>query len=587
MNIVGAEYRESPTDSRPVSGPTSSNMPPHEPRQPGSQPAANPGQHPFDKHQVVETPRPAIQVSSHHYNDYPGDSYQEPVYREHVSGYLGAPYRPPFPPTQAGQPNGQVHQPYQPQAAHNGAYGAQQPYAPHAPYNPYAPASYAQPHYYYGQVPYGYPYTYGYPYGYYVQPEVKEPGRTYQLTMGIITLIASALAFLGGLFCVLMLVLTSTLETATSNLPADQRFASISLFTALAFAGIIGGAACGYHSIRALLRKQSWAFKLPQFWIFLALYVVLIGIAIAMSIGGVATASIPLTLFLIALAGVFPALTVASLAIRHIRKPKTAPWPTTWRRFIVAMVSGATISIVLASVLELLLEVVVRLVLGTSSSILSNPDQLPSDPRSIIALLVTLSIIAPLVEEAVKPLAAITMLGRMRSAAEAFVMGMGCGIGFGLVETVMYISTGYQDWLQVALLRSSACLLHGFGAGMVSLGWYYLTHKNSTKKYNRILLGIGCGAYAVLQHAIWNGSTGLELLPFFPKDNFQLGTFSLSPEWAIVPVYVVLSALMIAFLLFVTRRLRTQNSQSTPKEAQPQQQPQQAWNAVPQPARVS
>lgn len=562
---MGSEYRESPPDANQEYSQGYRNVQASEPRQPEAQP----GEQTFNNPQVAETPHPTSQGDSR-YEDALVKDYQEPVYREHVSGFLGSPYSPPAP---------QAHNGFAPQQPTRPSYNGAQPQQPYAPYYP---QGYYQP---YGQHYYA-PGSYGYPYGYYgyAQPAPKEPGRVYQLTMSIVTLVAASLTFLAGLFCLLVLIFTSSLPTILANTPEDQRFAVTGLFTAFSVAGIIGGITCGYHSIRAMLKKPSLAFKLPYFWIFLIFYVIVIGIAVIMTVSGVAVASTPLAIALIALAGIFPALTVVALAMRHIRKPQTAPWPTTWRRFIVALVSGATLSILLALILELLLEIVVRLLLGVSSSVLDSTSQLPSDYQGIIALLLTLAVIAPIVEEMVKPLAAIAMLGRMRNAAEAFIMGMGCGIGFGLVETVMYISSGYQDWLQVALLRSSACLLHGFGAGMVSLGWYYITHKNSTTKINRFLLGIGCAAYAVIQHSIWNGSVGLELLPFFPQDNFQVGPFSLSPDWAMYPIYLVLTILMIIFMLFVTRKLRQANREQAPaRTPEVQGQPP---TIMPQPAQI-
>ena len=72
------------------------------------------------------------------------------------------------------------------------------------------------------------------------------------------------------------------------------------------------------------------------------------------------------------------------------------------------------------------------------------------------------------------------MIGRLRSAAEAFILGFACGIGFDLIETSGYISLGdSRPWVDTALERSTAGLLHGFGAGMVALGCYYLTHRHS------------------------------------------------------------------------------------------------------------
>ena len=115
-------------------------------------------------------------------------------------------------------------------------------------------------------------------------------------------------------------------------------------------------------------------------------------------------------------------------------------------------------------------------------------------------------------EEGFKPLAVVTMIGRIRNASEAFILGMACGIGFDLIETISYMGIGYNGWINVAVDRSTAGLLHGVGAGMMALGWYYITHKDALKR-NHIQIGLGCMLYAILQHAIWNGSFILQFLP--------------------------------------------------------------------------
>jgi hypothetical protein len=147
----------------------------------------------------------------------------------------------------------------------------------------------------------------------------------------------------------------------------------------------------------------------------------------------------------------------------------------------------------------------------------------------------------------------------MGSAAEAFVLGLACGIGFDLVETSGYIAMGYRDWFDVALQRSSAGLLHGFGAGMVALGWYYLTHRGSHR--HRMVLGFGCWVYAVLQHAVWNGSSFLQILPApigpLLSGNVPLGPYSF-PVFLLV--LVTESLLMLAFFVHVTEKLRGQGA---------------------------
>jgi RsiW-degrading membrane proteinase PrsW (M82 family) len=375
--------------------------------------------------------------------------------------------------------------------------------------------------------------------------------------MSIASVVGSMLVFLGGLGCAFVLLVITLIPT-TSTLTAGQRFGGIVEFTAFAVAGIVGGVFSLYHSIRSLfLKKPSADFKLPWFWLFLVLYLLLIGIEVVLRSSGQSVANIPLTTTLIALAGILPALTILALGVRRVHFPRKAAWPTSWRRFTLALVSGATLAIVLAAIFELILTAIAVRELGVNGFSIDNPDQpVPNDPRVIALMFIVVSVIAPFVEEAVKPLAVVVMIGRIRSAAEAFVLGLAAGIGFDLIETVGYISMGYRDWLNVALERSAAGLLHGFGAAMVTLGWYYLTHPKESK--HPVLLGLGCWTYAVLQHAFWNGAFGLQLLPAPVGPYLDTGTITIGAVSmpSFILVYVVEATLMLIFFLYTTGRLR-------------------------------
>ncbi len=459
----------------------------------------------------------------------------------------------------------------------------------HPAYNPYPPGS-VPPHPAQGSAPgyppagylpppgYGYPpphpgsspyngYYYGYPYPYAYPPYGWQPPRPkrdgFQLATGIVSTFGGGLAILGGLgsafFLLILLVLPQT-----GAVSASSYFSSVLTFLSFIIAGVIGGSIVVYHGIRAWINKPSANLRLPWFWIPIILYLIVVAAGYILQTNELAVRYQVLTIFLIVLAAIFPALAVAALGARRLRLP------TTWRRFTVALVSGATLGIGLALLLELGLTI---LAVGTGGSnvlqCISDPS-LPGCDQSLLfkfAFLIV-AVIGPLVEETVKPLGIAFYIGRIRSAAEAFTLGMAAGVGFALVETVGYIGSGYQDWLLVALERTGASLLHGFGAGMVALGWYYLVHK---KQGGGIVLAILCWLYAVFQHFVWNGTAILVLLPSpvgpALQNNLNLGFISL-PYVEILNI--IEAILMLVFFLYVTGRLRRQTPtpSSVPKNGQ-------------------
>jgi len=384
---------------------------------------------------------------------------------------------------------------------------------------------------------------------------------TYTLVVRILAFIASCLAVLAGLGCVLLILLISIEQSAgLLSVTGGQYFGSLMEVLALAVSGLLGGGFCFYHSLRALFFKQpSRSIWLPRFWIFLLCYLATLGLGLWLHVQGQDTTSLPGLGLLVTLAGVFPALAILALGSRRLRLPGPAAWPTTWRRLVLALVSGATLSIALASLLELVFWL---LLVGVQSGgflqLLNTPAS--SDDPLFGVLIVLAAVVAPLVEELVKPLGVLILIGRVSSKAEAFTLGLACGIGFNLIETTGYISQGYSDWLNVALGRTGAGLLHGFGAAMMALGWYILTHPQEGSWKRRSWLALSCGGYAILQHALWNGSLALALLPgplgvFFKTWSWNLGPLSVDGYEL---VNMAEGVAILTFFLILTRRLRLQ-----------------------------
>jgi len=427
------------------------------------------------------------------------------------------------------------------------------------------PASYSgyPPHVAYPGVPVYNPPIYAYDYGYYGWPPVESaPKRdTYLFGVGIAAFVCACLTILGGLSCIALFTLISLVSSPTMT--DSVRFAAGMLFLTLGIVGVVGGGFCIYHSVRSVfLRRPSRAVWLPHFWLFLLCYLATLGLGYWLHTLGVDTTISSLTGLLIYLSAVFPALAILSLGIRRLRFPRIGPWPTSWRRLTLALVSGTTLAIALASILEFVFEILLFGTMGNNIlPSLVNPDTTNSSPSLLMLLLIMLAVVAPLVEELVKPLAVVLLIGRVQSKAEAFALGLACGIGFNLVETTGYISSEYNNWLNIALMRSGAGLLHGLGAAMMALGWYYLTHKEEGSRRRRILLAVGCGAYAIFQHALWNGSWGLMFVPG-PIGNFvESWTWSLGLLTIDAPTLFNIVELMgiLIFFIYISGHLRTRS----------------------------
>jgi hypothetical protein len=212
-------------------------------------------------------------------------------------------------------------------------------------------------------------------------------------------------------------------------------------------------------------------------------------------------------------------------------------------------------AVILETIISLIIIAVFNLTAQDAQSVLGQPNTSNPSPKLFIAMLLVLSVVAPIVEEGVKPLAALLAIRRLRTPAEAFLVGLAAGVGFDILETIGYIGQGQADWVSVAIGRVGAGLLHGVGAGMAALGWYYLINGSGVRL--RWLRGIGCGLYAVLQHSLFNAFALVgQALPSSVSDwlnqPLYVGALPLQNEDII---YLAIYLLMLGVLIFVTSRL--------------------------------
>lgn len=388
--------------------------------------------------------------------------------------------------------------------------------------------------------PYYYGYPYAYPWAYPLPAKPRSaPGETYAKVVSGIVIGAGGLSIL----CALLVIGLSALIAAAGqfdNLPVQD------LLLVPALTGTIGGGMAIYYGIRGIMRRPSPRFRLPHPLLFVGLTaVVLVGEIVLwhLELGsgpGPSITDVPLVL----LSGVLPALAILSFTSWRLRMPATR------RHVVMSLLYGLTLGPLLALILEIIVSIILRLLPSGASSLSA------SDPVNVIRLLLEISVAAPIIEEGVKPLGALLIMPRLRTPVSAFLVGLAGGIGFDMFETTFtYIGTGQADWIQVALVRVGAGLLHGLGAGMVALGWYYFINGKGVSR--RWLKGIGCMAYAVAQHGIFNASSVLvdglpEPLHGWLNQVFYVGKL---PIVVIELPFFGIDLLILVMLIFITGRL--------------------------------
>jgi len=187
---------------------------------------------------------------------------------------------------------------------------------------------------------------------------------------------------------------------------------------------------------------------------------------------------------------------------------------------------------------------------------------LAQDPAVIAAILVAFSLVIPLIEEFLKPLALWFFVKRQWSPAEGFIAGMVCGAAFAVVESLTALaSVGGNSWLALVAARTGTALLHITTAGLS--GWA-LTSSWRDGSYLRVgftylLVVFLHGAWNFLAVAVAAGS-----LMEGNSPNFFSGLAPVAP-W----LMGVLVAAFFATLMTMNYRLRQQEVSTIPPQLPP------------------
>jgi RsiW-degrading membrane proteinase PrsW (M82 family) len=159
--------------------------------------------------------------------------------------------------------------------------------------------------------------------------------------------------------------------------------------------------------------------------------------------------------------------------------------------------------------------------------------------QGFIYLFIQLAIIAPIVEEIVKPLIVLPLLGRL-SRREAFLVGAMAGAGFAAVENVIYAGFGFFSWAGILMVRALGGAIHPLGAGLVASGWWgVLKGKPGAWSQWFVRFGLAIGI-----HAFWNGGSLLVITltqtGFFGPFSTTLNILGLSTAATTLALLVVL-----------------------------------------------
>jgi hypothetical protein len=113
-----------------------------------------------------------------------------------------------------------------------------------------------------------------------------------------------------------------------------------------------------------------------------------------------------------------------------------------------------------------------------------------------------MAVIAPLVEELIKPLPLLPLLGRLANARDAMLVGMLVGAGFAAVENILYATLFGSAWSGVLAVRALGAALHPFGAGLMAVAWWRVLRQEPGAATGWVQnYGLAAGV-----HVLWNAT---------------------------------------------------------------------------------
>ncbi|MEA3510066.1 MAG: PrsW family glutamic-type intramembrane protease [Actinomycetota bacterium] len=168
-------------------------------------------------------------------------------------------------------------------------------------------------------------------------------------------------------------------------------------------------------------------------------------------------------------------------------------------------------------------------------------------------LLVELAVVAPFLEETLKPLAA--LVTRPRTRSEALIFGAAAGAGFAVIENMIYASGsfwGTQWWTPISVLRMSGSALHLIGTALIALAVFELRQP----KEQRLISLPSAYGLALGVHGVWNGSIAVVIVMFAGNERLGLPDDALAWGVGLLILLATFGVVLLAALLAGARAVR-------------------------------
>lgn len=180
-------------------------------------------------------------------------------------------------------------------------------------------------------------------------------------------------------------------------------------------------------------------------------------------------------------------------------------WPCNWAvnwAGLLGVLAGVLAGAIEIGILWLVATVLEPVLAPRLSSAVETSDlvyEALTDPLTLIGIFVAVAVIAPAIEEAAKGLGLRLLRRQIQRPSDGLVLGMLIGLGFGVMESGLYLSS-LNGWLIGGWLRLSTLMLHGIATSVVGVAY---ARSLISGQGRQVVAGYG---RAVLLHGLWNAS---------------------------------------------------------------------------------